>query len=112
MPEDCDEEAFADEKTDIASLYSPLFFTNAPFIKIDEDYPEIPALGHTALIRSCIFAAYEAFAKNYPDIAYKYIPKYDFLTLFANLNRRNGKALNGGIFFKKCRIVPTDKGLI
>lgn len=108
--------------------YSPLFFTDAPFIEIDvieveKNDPKdeknkttvkytMPKLGETALIRSGIFAAFEAFAKDYPNIAYRYIPTGDFLTCFADLNRLNKKVINHGIFFKYCRIIPTDKGFI
>ncbi len=93
------------DDTVVPERYDSLFFLNAPFNRFEP--------GETVLIRSGIFAAIEAFAKDYRDIAFKYIPQGDFLSLYADTARNeNGKAINGGIFFKNCRIIPTDKGFI
>lgn len=40
MPEDCDGEAFADEKTEIAGLYSPLFLPTRPLSKSTKTIPK------------------------------------------------------------------------
>lgn len=96
-------------------LYSPLFFTNAPFIEIDSDGKN-PRTGEIVKIRSGIFATFEAFAKDDPNIAFKYIPTGDFLKVYEvlGIRKEENAKLNPGenIFFKMCRIIPTDKGLI
>lgn len=94
---------------------SPVIFRT--LIKTDGSDHEMPKVGEIALIRSGIFAAFEAFAKDHPDIAFKYIPTEEFLTVFSDLNRdQNKNVVNSGIFFKKCRIIPiaipSGKGFI
>lgn len=88
-----------------------VFYIHAPFIIANGESPEV---GELALIRSAIFGAFEQFAKEHPDIAYKYIPIEEFLTTLSNLNKmgynKEGAVVNHGIFFRDCRVLPTDDG--
>lgn len=103
---------YMDSPSDYADT-NPLFLLFAPFIALD-DNGKMPKAGELEKIKSGIFAAFDAFAKDYPDIAYRYIPTGHFWDVYkwSGFQPSPRKGLNRNVFSQKCRLIPTDKGMI